>query len=62
MDYEGRDNFANTLLRIFSIFGLVTVLSGFVLFFISSKWGKQRVTKSSSKWGKQRVTKSVKTA
>lgn len=46
MDYEGRDNFANTLLRIFSIFGLVTVLSGFVLFFISSKWGKQRVTKS----------------
>lgn len=46
MDYEGRDNFGNTLLRIFSIFGLVTVLSGFVLFFISSKWGKQRVTKS----------------
>ncbi len=40
MDYKGRDNFGNILLRIFSIFGLVTVISGFVLFFISSKWGK----------------------
>lgn len=38
MDYEGRDNFGNILLRIFSIFGLVTVLSGFVLFFMSAKW------------------------
>jgi uncharacterized iron-regulated membrane protein len=46
MDYEGRDNFGNILLRIFAIFGLVTVLSGFVLFFISSKWGKHWVTKS----------------
>jgi uncharacterized membrane protein YkoI len=46
MDYEGRDNFGNILLRIFSIFGLVTVLSGFALFFISSKWGRKQVTKS----------------
>lgn len=38
MDYEGRDNFGNTLLRIFSVFGLITALSGFVLFFISAKW------------------------
>lgn len=37
MDYEGRDHFGNILLRIFSIFGLITVLSGFLLFFISSK-------------------------
>lgn len=37
MDYEGRDNFGNILLRIFSIFGLFTVLSGFLLFFISSR-------------------------
>ena len=36
MDYEGRDNFGNILLRAFSIFGLFTVLSGFVLYFISS--------------------------
>lgn len=36
MDYEGRDNFGNILLRVFSIFGLITVLSGFVLYFVSS--------------------------
>lgn len=40
MDYEGRDNFGNIALRIFSIFGLITVISGFVLFFISAKWKK----------------------
>ena len=45
MDYEGRDNFGNILLRSFSIFGLVTVMSGFLLFFISAKWGKNRVPK-----------------
>ncbi len=38
MDYESRDNFGNLLLKIFSILGVATVLSGFVLFFISSKW------------------------
>jgi len=38
MDYESRDNFGNLLLRIFSILGVATVISGFVLFFISSKW------------------------
>ncbi len=42
MDYEGRDNFGNILLRVFSVFGLVTVLSGFVLFFMSAKWTKKR--------------------
>ncbi len=36
MDYEGRDNFNNLILRIFSVLGLITVLSGFVLFYISS--------------------------
>jgi uncharacterized iron-regulated membrane protein len=41
MDYEGRDNFGNILLRIFSIFGLVTVLSGFVLYFMSAKWWRR---------------------
>ncbi|MDX1956387.1 MAG: hypothetical protein SFU20_12725, partial [Chitinophagaceae bacterium] len=40
MDYENRDNFGNILLRIFSIFGLVTVLSGFLLFIISAKWNR----------------------
>ena len=37
MDYQSRDNINNWLLRIFSAFGLITVLSGFVLFFISRK-------------------------
>lgn len=37
MDYESRDNFSNLLLRAFSIFGLATVTSGFILFFTSRK-------------------------
>lgn len=36
MDYQGRDNFNNLALRIFSLMGLITVLSGFVLWYISS--------------------------
>ena len=36
MDYKGRDNFNNLLLRIFSLFGLFTVISGFLLWGTSS--------------------------
>ncbi len=36
MDYEGRDNFNTIILRAFSLLGLITVLSGFVLWFTSS--------------------------
>jgi hypothetical protein len=36
MDYEGRDDFNNTILRIFSLLGLITVISGFVLWYITS--------------------------
>lgn len=36
MDYEGRDNFNTLVLRVFSLLGLITVLSGFVLWFVSS--------------------------
>lgn len=36
MDYEGRDDFNNLILRIFSALGLITVLSGFLLWYISS--------------------------
>lgn len=36
MDFEGRDNFNTLLLRVFSLLGLITVLSGFVLWFASS--------------------------
>jgi hypothetical protein len=37
MDYESRDHIGNWMLRIFSIFGLITVISGFTLYFVSSK-------------------------
>jgi uncharacterized iron-regulated membrane protein len=37
MDYETRDNFGNVLLRIFSLSGLITILSGFVLFIVTFK-------------------------
>ncbi|MCW3464203.1 PepSY domain-containing protein [Chitinophaga nivalis] len=42
MDYQGRDNFGNLLLRLFSIFGLVTVVSGFILYGMSSRLFKKR--------------------
>ncbi len=44
MDYKGRDNLGNVLLRAFSIFGLITIFSGFALYFVSSK----RLRKKSS--------------
>jgi len=37
MDYAGRDDFNNWLLKTLSLLGLFTVLSGFVLYFISSR-------------------------
>ncbi|AXT52527.1 hypothetical protein D1818_17425 [Aquimarina sp. BL5] len=36
MDYEGRDDFNTIVLRAFSLLGLITVLSGFALWYISS--------------------------
>lgn len=36
MDYQGRDNFNTLVLRAFSILGLITVLSGFLLWYTSS--------------------------
>lgn len=36
MDYDTRDNFNTLVLRAFSLLGLITVLSGFVLWYISS--------------------------
>jgi hypothetical protein len=43
MDYESRDHIGNWLLRAFSIFGLVSVLSGFALFFVNIKRRKKKV-------------------
>jgi hypothetical protein len=42
MDYESRDEIGNVLLRIFSIFGLITILSGFSLYIISSRWWRRK--------------------
>ncbi|MBL4605865.1 MAG: PepSY domain-containing protein [Flavobacteriaceae bacterium] len=36
MDYDGRDNFNTLVLRAFSLLGLITVLSGFLLWYTSS--------------------------
>ena len=36
MDYDGRDNFNTLVLRVFSLLGLITVLSGFLLWYTSS--------------------------
>jgi hypothetical protein len=41
MDYAGRDNFNNLLLRAFSLFGLFTIASGFTLFFMTTKKKKK---------------------
>ncbi len=45
MDYQGRDNFNNWLLRIFSLFGLLAVLSGFTLYVVSSRVKRQSLRK-----------------
>lgn len=45
MDYQSRDNIGNILLRIFSIFGLVIVISGFVLYGISFKGVRKKRAK-----------------
>ncbi|PCH76324.1 MAG: hypothetical protein COB98_06565 [Flavobacteriaceae bacterium] len=36
MDYDTRDHITNWVLRIFSVLGLVTIFSGFYLFFLTS--------------------------
>lgn len=36
MDYEGRDDFNTVILRAFSLLGLITVFSGFLLWFTTS--------------------------
>jgi len=48
MDYETRDDFNNTLIRAFSFFGLLTVSSGFLLFFVTTKIKRKKKAKKSS--------------
>lgn len=42
MDYQERDNVNNYLLRGVSILGILTIFSGFLLFFVSSKFFRKR--------------------
>ncbi|MCU0376416.1 MAG: hypothetical protein MUF24_14005, partial [Chitinophagaceae bacterium] len=41
MDYQERDNFNNWLIRIFSVFSLITLLSGFLLYFFTLRFKKK---------------------
>ena len=45
MDYAGRDDFNNWLLKIISVFGLLTICSGFTLYFMSSRSTKNLINK-----------------
>ena len=45
MDYEGRDNFNTLILRVFSLLGLITVLSGFALAFVTSSKRRKKTQK-----------------
>lgn len=47
MDYKGRDNFNTFVLRVFSLLGLITVLSGFTLWFTSSTTVRKRLISKS---------------
>ncbi len=42
MDYEGRDDINNGLLRAFSVLGLLTISSGFALYISSSPWFRRK--------------------
>lgn len=42
MDYVTRDDFNNIVIRILSVLGIITVLSGFVYWAITSPWVKRR--------------------
>jgi len=48
MDFKGRDNINNYVLRGFSVLGLITVLSGFSLFFVSSRFFRRLSSKRAS--------------
>ncbi len=54
MDYNTRDDFNTTILRAFSLLGLITVLSGFVLWYISSP----SMIKMKKRFGKKNIKNS----
>ena len=42
MDYRDRDDFSHGLIRVFAILGLLTVLSGMLLWYYSSQYGPEK--------------------
>jgi hypothetical protein len=42
MDYQNRDNINNWLLRLFSVIGLITIASGFLLFGLTQKVSRKQ--------------------
>ena len=42
MDYRERDDFSHGLIRVFAILGLLTVLSGMLLWYYSSQYGPEK--------------------
>lgn len=44
MDFETRDDFNNTLIKVFSVLGLITILSGFLLWGVSTPLFKNQKT------------------
>lgn len=49
MDFEGRDDINNIILRGFSVLGMFTILTGFVLFYISSPTLRRYTRRKSKK-------------
>ncbi len=48
MGYQNRDDFNNYLLRGFALFGFVTVITGFVLFFVTSRTLRRMIRRGGS--------------
>ena len=46
MDFQERDNINNYLLRGFSLLGIITIFSGFLLFFVSSRFFRKLFVKT----------------
>jgi hypothetical protein len=49
MDYSTRDNITNWILRIFSVLGIITISSGFMLFYLTSRTVKKIKKKKKKK-------------
>lgn len=45
MDYRGRDDINNTILRVLSVLGIATILSGFTLFALTSRPLRRRLAR-----------------